>query len=124
MKVASMLLLTSAYLGAATSLALTLLIGGRVFAAMRRSPGTGEMVQLALGVLALTGVSAMALGLDTHLLTRVSVASTGGIGVKLFDAVHLIGAVRAAARAAGALPVSMQLRLHARARWGVTKTMS
>lgn len=110
--------------GAATSLALALLIGGRVFAAMRRSPSTGEMVRLALGVLALTWVAAVALGLDTHLLTRVSVASTGGIGVKLFDAVHLVGAVRVAARAAGAMPISAQLRLHARAPWGVTKTNS
>lgn len=109
--------------GAATSLTLALLIGGRVFAAMKRSTGAGELVRLAFGVLVLAAVAAMALGLDTHLLTRVSLVSTGGIGQKLFDAVHLVGAVRAAARAAGARPFSMRLRLHARAPWGMTMTV-
>ena len=110
--------------GAATSLALALLIGGRVSAATTRSTGAGELVRLAFGVLALAGITAMALGLDTHLLTRVSVASSGGIGQKLFDVAHVVGVVRAAARAAGAMPASTQLRLHARAPWRVTKTMS
>ncbi|WP_233807241.1 cytochrome c biogenesis protein DipZ [Paraburkholderia sp. HP33-1] len=102
------LLLTYAA-GAATSLALALLIGGRVFAAMKRSLGAGELVRRTLGGLVLAGVAAIALGLDTHLLTRVSLASTGGIEQKLIDAIHLVGPVQAAARATGALPVEGEL---------------
>ncbi|CAB3789700.1 Protein DipZ [Paraburkholderia ultramafica] len=95
--------------GAATSLAPVLLIGGRVFAIMKRSPGAGDLVRRTLGVLVLAGVAAIALGLDTHLLTWVSLASTGGIEQKLIDAIHLVGPVQAAARAVGALPVEGEL---------------
>src|SRR6202035_3349804 len=71
----SVLLLAYA-LGAATSLAAALLIGGRVFAAMKKSLGAGEWIRRALGVLVLGGVAAIALGLDTGLLTRLSLTST------------------------------------------------
>jgi cytochrome c biogenesis protein CcdA/thiol-disulfide isomerase/thioredoxin len=71
----SFLLLAYA-LGAATSLALALLIGGRVFAAMKRSLGAGEWVRRGLGVLVLAGVAAIALGLDTTYLARLSTAQT------------------------------------------------
>ncbi|GLQ46065.1 cytochrome C biogenesis protein DipZ [Dyella lipolytica] len=83
----TLLLLTYAA-GAATSLALALAIGGRVFALMKRSLGAGEWVRRVLGVLVLAGVASIALGLDTGLLTRVSLASTGGIEQKLIDAVR------------------------------------
>lgn len=63
--------------GAATSLALALLVGGRVFVAMKRSLGAGEWLRRALGGLMLVGVGAIALGLDTGLLAQVSTASTG-----------------------------------------------
>ncbi len=43
-------LLMAYALGAATSLALALLVGGRVFAAMKRSLGVGEWVRRGLGV--------------------------------------------------------------------------
>jgi cytochrome c biogenesis protein CcdA/thiol-disulfide isomerase/thioredoxin len=82
------LLLLAYAAGAATPLALALLIGGRVFAVMKRSLGAGERVRQGLGVLVLTGVVAIALGLDTGLLTRVSLASTGGIEEKLINAVR------------------------------------
>lgn len=71
----SFLLLVYA-LGAATSLALALLIGGRVFKAMKRSLGAGEWVRRGLGVLVLAGVAAIALGLDTTYLARLSTAQT------------------------------------------------
>ena len=83
----TLLLLTYAS-GAATSLGLALLIGGKVFGVMKRSLGAGEWVRRALGVLVLCGVAAIALGLDTGLLTRVSLASTGGIEQKLINAVR------------------------------------
>jgi cytochrome c biogenesis protein CcdA/thiol-disulfide isomerase/thioredoxin len=70
------LLLLAYALGAATSLALALLVGGRVFAAMKRSIGAGEWVRKLLGVLVLAGVVVIALGLDTAYLTRLSTART------------------------------------------------
>ncbi|HET9335788.1 MAG TPA: cytochrome c biogenesis protein DipZ [Sphingomicrobium sp.] len=69
-------LLLAYALGAATSLAGALLVGGRVFAAMKRSIGAGEGLRKALGVLILIGVGTIALGLDTRLLARLSTAQT------------------------------------------------
>src|SRR5580692_10368369 len=62
--------------GAATSLALALAVGGRVFAAMKRSLGAGEWVRRGLGVAVLAAVVAIGLGLDTGFMTRVSLSST------------------------------------------------
>ncbi|WP_305806474.1 cytochrome c biogenesis protein DipZ [Stenotrophomonas sp. YIM B06876] len=95
--VATALLLLVYSAGAATSLALALLIGGRVFAAMKRTLGAGEWLRRALGVLVLAGVAAIALGLDTGLLTRVSLASTGPLEQKLLQALHPAPVTRAAA---------------------------
>jgi cytochrome c biogenesis protein CcdA/thiol-disulfide isomerase/thioredoxin len=80
----SLLLLTFAA-GAATSLALALLVGGRVFAAMKRSLGAGEWIRRGLGVAVLAAVVAIALGLDTGFLTRVSTASTAALEQGLLD---------------------------------------
>ncbi|HEY0303114.1 MAG TPA: cytochrome c biogenesis protein DipZ, partial [Rhizomicrobium sp.] len=77
---ASTTLLLLAYAaGAATSLAAALLIGGRVFAFMKKFLGAGEWIRRGLGVAVLLGVVAIAFGLDTGLLTRLSLASTAGI---------------------------------------------
>jgi cytochrome c biogenesis protein CcdA/thiol-disulfide isomerase/thioredoxin len=83
--VGTSLLLLAYALGAATSLALALLIGGRVFAAMKRSLGVGEWIRRALGVAVLAGVVAISLGLDTGLLTQVSLASTSSLEQGLID---------------------------------------
>src|SRR5271157_1120272 len=73
-------LLLGAYAaGAATSLALALLVGGRVFALMKRSLGISEWTRRGLGVLVLAAVAVIALGLDTGFLTRVSLASTASL---------------------------------------------
>ncbi|TMJ18426.1 MAG: cytochrome c biogenesis protein DipZ [Alphaproteobacteria bacterium] len=69
-------LLLAYALGAATSLALALLVGGRVFALMKRSLGAGEWVRRGLGLLVLAAVAAIALGLDTNYLARLSSAQT------------------------------------------------
>jgi cytochrome c biogenesis protein CcdA/thiol-disulfide isomerase/thioredoxin len=69
-------LLLAYALGAATSLALALLVGGKLFAAMKRSIGAGERVRRVLGVLILVGVGTIALGLDTRVLARLSSAQT------------------------------------------------
>jgi cytochrome c biogenesis protein CcdA/thiol-disulfide isomerase/thioredoxin len=73
------LLLLAYAAGAATSLALALLLGGKVFTAMKRSLGAGERIRRGLGAAMLAGVAAIALGLDTGILARVSTASTGGL---------------------------------------------
>jgi cytochrome c biogenesis protein CcdA/thiol-disulfide isomerase/thioredoxin len=92
--------------GAATSLAVALLIGGRVFVAMKRSLGAGEWIRRGLGVAVLAGVVAISLGLDTGLLTRVSLASTAGVEQTLLDKVQ---PKPPAATAVGTLPVEGQL---------------
>src|SRR6202041_2560275 len=74
--VGTTLLLLAYAAGAATSLAVALLIGGKVFAAMKRSLGAGEWIRRGLGVAVLAGVVAIAFGLDTGLLTRISVGTT------------------------------------------------
>jgi cytochrome c biogenesis protein CcdA/thiol-disulfide isomerase/thioredoxin len=71
--------------GAATSLALALLVGGKVFAAMKRSLGVGEWIRRGLGVAMLAGVGAISLGLDTGLLSQASTASTDRIEQYLVD---------------------------------------
>lgn len=69
--------------GAATSLALALLAGGRVFAALKRSLGAEEWVRRILGVAVLVGVAAVALGLDRGILTRLSLAGTSNFEERL-----------------------------------------
>nr|WP_315594099.1 cytochrome c biogenesis protein DipZ [uncultured Cupriavidus sp.] len=79
------LLLLAYAAGAATSLAVALLIGGRVFTAMKRSLGAGEWVRRGIGAAMLVGVGAIALGLDTGILTRISTLATGGLEQHLVD---------------------------------------
>ena len=79
------LLLLSYAVGAATSLAVALLIGGRVFAAMKRSLGAGERIRRGIGAAILFGVAAIATGFDTTVLAQVSTISTAGIEQKLVD---------------------------------------
>jgi cytochrome c biogenesis protein CcdA/thiol-disulfide isomerase/thioredoxin len=83
--VGTTLLLAAYAAGAATSLAVALLIGGRVFAAMKRSLGAGEWIRRGIGAAMLLGVVAISLGLDTGVLARVSTVATGGIEQKLVD---------------------------------------
>ncbi|WP_312941809.1 cytochrome c biogenesis protein DipZ [Agrobacterium pusense] len=79
-------LLLSAYAaGAATSLAVAVLIGGRVFAAMKRSLGFSERVRQATGAAVLAGVAAIALGLDTGILSQISYASTTSFEQHVLD---------------------------------------
>jgi cytochrome c biogenesis protein CcdA/thiol-disulfide isomerase/thioredoxin len=70
------LLLLAYAAGAATSLGVALLAGGRLLAALKRSLGAGEWVRRALGVAVLSAVAGIALGWDGSLLTRLSQGST------------------------------------------------
>jgi len=74
--------------GAATSLAIALLAGGRVFAAMKRSLGAEEWIRRILGVAVLLAVAAVALGLDQGILTRLSLAGTAGLEQQLVNRFH------------------------------------
>ena len=79
------LLLLAYAAGAATSLTLALLAGGRVFAAMKRSLGAEEWIRRAIGVAILAGVVAVAFGLDRGILTSLSLSSTAILEQRLVD---------------------------------------
>jgi cytochrome c biogenesis protein CcdA/thiol-disulfide isomerase/thioredoxin len=82
------LLLIGYAAGAATSLALALLVGGRVFALMKRSLGAGEWIRRGLGVAVLASVVAILSGFDTGFLTQVSLTGTNSLEESLFDRFH------------------------------------
>src|SRR3954451_1983123 len=73
------LLLLAYAVGAATSLALALIVGGKVFARMKKSLGASERIRQVLGVLVLLGVATIALGLDTRVLAKLSSAQTASL---------------------------------------------
>jgi cytochrome c biogenesis protein CcdA/thiol-disulfide isomerase/thioredoxin len=73
------LLLLAYALGAATSLALALLVGGKVYRSMKGSLHATEWIRRALGVLVIIGVVCIALGLDTRVLSSVSSAQTASL---------------------------------------------
>jgi cytochrome c biogenesis protein CcdA/thiol-disulfide isomerase/thioredoxin len=83
----ALLLLTYAA-GAATSIAVVLLVGERVYARLRASMGVSEWVRRALGVAVLVSVVAIAFGLDATVLTRASTASTSYFEQRLIDAIR------------------------------------
>src|SRR5271167_2542544 len=84
----STFLLLSFSAGAATSLAVALLAGNRVFALMKKSLGAEEWIRRGLGAAVLIGVAAIAFGWDTGILRRLSLASTTGVEQKLIDRFH------------------------------------
>jgi cytochrome c biogenesis protein CcdA/thiol-disulfide isomerase/thioredoxin len=85
----SVFLLLAYAAGAATSLAVALLAGGRVFAALKRSLKAEAWIRGVLGVAVLAGVVAIALGLDRGVLTQISLASTSGWEQALLDRFHV-----------------------------------
>jgi len=75
--------------GAATSLALSLLVGGRVYALLRRSLGVSQWARRGMGAAVLAGVALIATGLDTGLLSQLSLSSTSSrIEQTLVDALQ------------------------------------
>jgi cytochrome c biogenesis protein CcdA/thiol-disulfide isomerase/thioredoxin len=91
--VGTTLLLLAYAFGAATSLALALAVGARVFAAMKRSLGAGEWVRRGLGVAVLAAVAAIAFGVDTGFLTRISLSRTASLEQGLIDRLRPVSAV-------------------------------
>ncbi|SOC15968.1 cytochrome c biogenesis protein CcdA [Rhodobacter sp. JA431] len=78
-------LLLAYALGAATALGVAAFAGGRLFATLKRSLGFGEGLRRVLGVAVLAGVAAIALGLDTGILTKLSTASTNRLEAGLIE---------------------------------------
>src|SRR6202051_461329 len=78
--------------GAATSLAIAILAGARVLGALKRSLGAGEWVRRAFGAAILLAVAAIALGWDSSVLTRLSLAGTSRLEQSLIDAMKPGGA--------------------------------
>jgi thiol-disulfide isomerase/thioredoxin len=97
------LLLFAYAAGAATSLAVAILAGGRLVAALKRSLGAGEWVRRALGVAVLVAIAGIALGWDGTLLTRLSQGSTDRLEQSLLS-YEGRGGAPAPAPSAGAVP--------------------
>ena len=98
------LLLLAYAAGAATSLALALLVGRRVFAKMKRSLGVSEWIKRGLGAIVLVAVGTIALGLDTGFLTNASLASTTSIEQSLVDTLHAAPGAQAIGPQSPAVP--------------------
>lgn len=81
----STLLLLAYALGAATSLGVVAAASTRVIAALKRSFAAGEWLRRALGAAVLVAVGTIALGLDTGVLTRLSVGRTNSLEQELID---------------------------------------
>jgi cytochrome c biogenesis protein CcdA/thiol-disulfide isomerase/thioredoxin len=79
------LLLFAYAAGAASSLAVVLLAGGRVFSILKKSLGTGEWVRRALGVAVLAAVVAIVFHWDTSVLTRLSLNGTNSLEQSLLE---------------------------------------
>src|SRR5262249_12985462 len=94
------LLLLAYALGAATSLGAALLVGGRVFTLMKKSLGASEWIRRGLGVAVLVGAGAIALGVDTGFLTRISLGGTNKIEQTLVEKT-MPGQARTLAKVAG-----------------------
>ena len=74
--------------GAAVSLAVVLLAGGRVVAALKQSLKAEAWIRGVLGVAVLAGVASIAFGLDRGLLTKLSLTSTAGLEQSLVDRIQ------------------------------------
>jgi len=96
----SALLLLVFAAGAATSLAVALLAGGRVFSLMKRGLGAEEWLRRGLGVAVLAGVVVIALGWDTRFLSQFTFLSTAGTEQRLIAQLAAPAAPQPAARAA------------------------
>jgi cytochrome c biogenesis protein CcdA/thiol-disulfide isomerase/thioredoxin len=93
--------------GAASSLAAALLFGGRIFERVKRSLGVSERIRQVLGAAVLAGVAAIAFGLDTGLLARLSYASTISFEQAVLDRLHAKPAAAAPAEVASNDPAAV-----------------
>jgi cytochrome c biogenesis protein CcdA/thiol-disulfide isomerase/thioredoxin len=97
------LLLLAYAAGAATSLAIVMLAGGRVVRAFKNSLGAGEWVRRGLGVLVLAAVVAIGLGWDTGILTQLSLNGTNSLEQTLLQRIHPATVMSPQSAAGGAM---------------------
>ncbi len=71
--------------GAATSLAVAIFAGGRVFAVLKKFLGAGEWIRRGLGAAVLLAVVAIVFGWDSTVLTRWSLEGTNRLERSLID---------------------------------------
>lgn len=102
------LLLLAYAAGAATSLGFALWAGSRVFAAMKRAIGLGEVFRRGLGVAVLAAVTVVALGLDTSLVARIAPAGSNAIEQALVDRFGAPAALRVRVPVQGVQAPSLQ----------------
>jgi cytochrome c biogenesis protein CcdA/thiol-disulfide isomerase/thioredoxin len=95
--------------GAATSLAIAILAGGRVFAALKKSLGAGEWLRRALGVAVLFAVAAIAFGWDESVLARLSLAGTNRLEQSLIERIRPTPVLALAADSTGRLPAEGEM---------------
>jgi cytochrome c biogenesis protein CcdA/thiol-disulfide isomerase/thioredoxin len=79
------LLLFAFACGAAVSLGIAIAAGARVFAVLKRSLGAEQWIRKGLGIAVLAGVVVVAMGWDTGILARLSLASTTPAEQRLVD---------------------------------------
>lgn len=91
------LLLFAYAAGAATSLAIAILAGGRVFAALKNSLGAGEWIRRGLGVAVLLAVLGISLGWDSSILTRLSEHGTNRWELSLLQGAGALGRLKSVA---------------------------
>ncbi len=103
------LLLFAYAAGAATSLAVAILAGRRVFAVMKKSLGAGEWLRRALGAAVLLAVLAIAFGWDSSVLTRWSLAGTDRLEQSLIDRVAPAAAAQNAGNKREGLPIEGEM---------------
>ena len=94
------LLLFAYAAGAATSLAVAILAGGKVLASLKKSLGAGEWVRRGLGVAVLLAVLGIALGWDSSILTRLSESGTNRWEHSLLDRAGVVDRQRPEASSA------------------------
>ena len=75
--------------GAATSLAIALSVGGKIFAGLKKSLVVSERIRQGLGAAVIAGVAVIALGLDTGLLSRLSYASNASFEQAVLDRLNV-----------------------------------
>lgn len=92
--------------GAATSLGLALVAGGRLFGMMKRGLGAEEWIRRGLGVAVVIGVVVIAMGWDTAYLSKFTFLSTAGTEQKLVARLAPQSAVEANGSSALAPPLT------------------
>ena len=96
--------------GAATSLAVALLSGGRLLSTMKRSLGFGDGLRRALGAGVLASVMAISLGIDAGLLTRISSSGTTAVEQMLIDLVRPASTGKASSTASLVTPAHAEAK--------------